>query len=159
MEAAYTNDSPQVNFMPPRMFLICLAGGVALTLLLPWHIPVFTLAWRLILGLALAGAGFWFMMWGHGLFQKQGVEVPTNRPASELVRQGAYQFSRNPMYVGFVALLLGIGLALGSGWMMLSAAPMAVYLATYVVPREEAYLARTFGPVYGDYCQEVRRWL
>ena len=159
METALNADSPQINFMPPRVFVLCLAGGAGLELVFSWSFDLLPLAWRLAWGLGLTAAGFAFMMWGHGRFTRQGVAVPTNQPASRLVREGAYRFSRNPMYVGFMAILLGLGLALDSAWMMLSAVPLAVYLAAYVVPREEAYLARTFGPGYEQYCRAVRRWL
>lgn len=159
MEKLIGEDSPRVGLMPPKVFWLCLLAGILLSWLLPWRINLLGEGWRITLGSALALAGFGFMMWGHGIFRDRGVNVPTNLPASELVSQGAYRFSRNPMYVGFVAMLLGIGMAAGNYWMMLSSLPMALYLAFYVVVREEAYLTRTFGDTYIVYCRSVRRWL
>jgi protein-S-isoprenylcysteine O-methyltransferase Ste14 len=63
------------------------------------------------------------------------------------------------MYVGFVAILLGLGWACGSLAMLLSAVPMFLYLDWYVIPREEKYLLRRFGEDYQTYCRRVRRWL
>ena len=159
MEKAVDDDSPRIRLMPPKIFWLCLLTGVLLSWLLPWRMNLLSEAWRIAWGTGLVLAGFSFMMWGHGIFKGLGVNVPTNLPASELVSQGAYRFSRNPMYVGFLAILLGLGLAVGSYWMLLSSLPMGLYLAFYVVPREEAYLSRAFGDDFLTYRQAVRRWL
>ncbi len=149
--------SPGVRrFKPPRIFLLCLAGGALLEWLWPWSPGLALGPWP---GLALALAGFLFMMWGHQRFQRLGVEVKTCRPARALVDSAAYRFSRNPMYVGMLAILAGLGLASDSVWLLLAAAAMTLYLGLYMVPREERYLAAAFGAEYADYCRRVRRWL
>ncbi len=153
-----TADSPNVVVMPPLIFFLCLVGGGGLELLRPWQLPV-PFFWHLFPGLLLAGVAWRFMMQGHGLFGRLGVDVRTNRPATRLVCQGAYRYSRNPMYTGMVGLLLGVGLAAGSAWMLLAVLPFGLYLNFFVVPREEAYLRRTFGEAYVAYCRQVRRWL
>lgn len=148
--------------MPPRVFLVCLLGGAvvewffptgpAIASSAPWWVPP-------AVGIVIAGAGFAFMGWGHGRFVSVGTAVKTCRPASELVTGGAYRFSRNPMYVGFIAVLLGFGVAVGSLAMTLSAAAMFFYLDRYMVPREERYLRSRFGEAYDAYRRDVRRWL
>ncbi len=152
-------DSPGVRIMPPLVFLLNLLAGVILHWAAPWPVPGLPLTLGLAAGLLLAGAGVAFMMWGHTLFTRLGVNVKTIRPASRLVAAGAYAWSRNPMYVGFLAILAGLGLAAGSVWMALTVVPMGLYLNWYVIPREEAYLARRFGSDYAAYKQSVRRWL
>ncbi|NDY56174.1 isoprenylcysteine carboxylmethyltransferase family protein [Desulfovibrio sulfodismutans] len=152
-------DSPGVYIMPPRIFLVCLLAGVVLHWVAPWPVPGLPRVFGLAAGLILAGSGFAFMMWGHTLFTRLGVNVKTIRPASMLVATGAYAWSRNPMYVGFLAMLAGLGLAAGSVWMVLTVLPMAFSLGLYVIPREEAYLARRFGSDYETYRRSVRRWL
>lgn len=159
MEKAVGDDSPSIRFMPPVVFWLCLLAGGLASWLMPWRMNLFAEAWRIALGAGLTLAGFSFMMWGHGIFKDRGVNVYTNLSACELVSQGAYRFSRNPMYVGFLAILPGIGMAMGSYWMMMSILPMFLYLAFYVVPREEAYLTRAFGEDYLIYRRAVRRWL
>jgi len=77
------------------------------------------------------------MGWGRGKFRKLGLNVKTNLPAGTLVTNEAFRFSRNPMYVGFVSILAGLGLAAGSLPMLLSAIPMFLYLDWYVIRREE----------------------
>lgn len=156
-------DSPGISrLMPPRFFMVCLVGGIAAEWLLPSSFsPLAAAPWpsRLVAGGVVASAGFLFMMWGHNRFTAVGTAVETCRPATELVTGAAYRFSRNPMYVGFVAILLGVGAAANSLPMMMSALAMYMYLDRYVIPREERYLRQRFDAMYDAYCRNVRRWL
>jgi len=152
-------DSAGVKVMPPSVFLSCLLSGICLEIIFSWPLVLGNWLIMSIVGTAITSAGLYFMMWGHGRFQALGVNVPTNMPVSRLVTDGAHKYSRNPMYVGFISILIGFGLAAGSIWIFVAALPMALYLAFYVVPREEAYLTRTFGEKYETYRKSVRRWL
>jgi protein-S-isoprenylcysteine O-methyltransferase Ste14 len=152
-------DSPGVNLYPTVIFLGCLLAGAGLELGHYWPVSLLPQPAGLCGGLGVALAGFAFMSWGHRKFRKLGLNVKTNLPAGTLVTNEAFRFSRNPMYVGFVAILAGAGLAAGSLPMLLSALPMALYLDWYVIPREEKYLRRRFGVEYEIYCKNVRRWL
>ena len=153
------NDSPGVNIMPPTVFYACLILGGILEFLFPHDFPVLSKPVRIVLGLGIGGAGFAFMMVAHEKFKRIGTNIPTNLPATTFVVQGAYNYSRNPMYVGGSAFFLGIGLAIGSLWMLAAYLPLGLYLALYVIPREEAYMERVFGDEYRLYCSRVRRWL
>jgi protein-S-isoprenylcysteine O-methyltransferase Ste14 len=155
--------SPGVRiFIPPRIFCICLIGGIAAEFLSPVSFPdVHMVSWpeRLVTGIAIAIAGLAFMLWVNNRFVSLGTSVKTCRPATLLVTKGPYRFSRNPMYVGFVSILAGIGTAAGSVPMQLSALPMFLFLSFYVIPREEKYLRQEFGAEYEAYRRKVRRWL
>lgn len=155
--------SPGIRFLkPPRIFFICLICGIAAELLLPKPLsPFAAVPWpaRICAGCFLALAGFAFMGWGHKKFTAAGTAVKTWLPATELVTGGAYRFSRNPMYVGFVAMPLGLGVVLDSLPILLSALVLFLYFQLYVIPREEEYLRRCFGAAYQAYCDSVRRWL
>lgn len=156
-------NSPGISvFIPPRVFLACLVCGAALEWIAPTAFPVSSTAVRWVVaavGLAIIVGGIAFMGWGHGRFTKVGTAVRTSLPATELVTSGAYRFSRNPMYVGFVTMLLGSGVALASLPMLLSAAVFFVFLDRFVVPKEERYLRSRFGDPYDAYRSRVRRWL
>ena len=152
-------DSPGVNLYPPIIFLACLLAGVALEHEHYWPVPLLPQPIGLGAGLAVALCGFAFMGWGHRKFRKLGLNVKTNLPAGTLVTNEAFRYSRNPMYVGFVSILAGLGLAAGSLPMLLSAVPMFLYLDWYVIRREEKYMRRRFGVEYEIYCKNVRRWL
>ena len=152
-------DSPGVNLMPPAVFFLCLVVGGVLELIFPVNFVRFTIPIRLTFGLVIGASGFAFMMLGHEKFKRVGTSVPTNQPASALVVQGAYRFSRNPMYVGGISIFVGMGISVGSLWILAAAFLFAGYVSLYVVPREETYMERTFGQAYRNYCQKVRRWL
>jgi len=75
-----------------------------------------------------------------------------------IVRTGPYRFSRNPIYLAFSLLHLGISLWVNSAW-LLSTLALAITVMTYlVIPREERYLERRFGEDYLQYKAVVRRW-
>ncbi len=155
----FEQDSPGVNIMPPKVFYTCLILGALLEFIIPSDFPFLEKPLRIVLGLGLGTTGFTFMMLAHEKFKRIGNNVPTNLPATTLVVHSAYRFSRNPMYVGGSAFFLGIGLAVGSLWMMASYLPLGLYLSFYVIPREEAYMDRRYGDAYRAYSRQVRRWL
>ena len=152
-------DSPGVNIMPPLVFFGCLILGGALEFFAAMAFPLFSRVTRIVLGVLLGGCGFAFMLIAHETFKRNKTNVPTNLPATAFVVKGTYRISRNPMYVGGSAFFLGIGLAIGSMWMLAAYIPLGLYLWLYVIPREEAYMERTFGENYRSYCRKVRRWL
>lgn len=154
-----TQDSPGVHLMPPTVFWACLIAGAVLEWLFPLQFPVLSVPVRVAVGGLLGGAGFAFMIAAHETFQRSGTAVPTNQPAACFVVRGSYRFSRNPMYVGGSAFFFGIGLIAGSLWILACYLPLALYLARYVVPREEAYLERRFGEEFRRYRRSVRRWV
>lgn len=74
------------------------------------------------------------------------------------VTAGLFRFSRNPIFVGMIAMAVGAALALSTPWGWLAAAAFA--LACHVQVRiEEAHLARQFGAAYDDFRAKVPRWL
>ncbi len=80
-------------------------------------------------------------------------------PTRHLVTNGLYRFTRNPMYVGVMAMLLGE--AIYSGAMVLWIYAAAIFMAfhLFIVFREEPRLQKAFGASYQRYRQQVRRWL
>lgn len=74
------------------------------------------------------------------------------------VTAGLFRFSRNPIFVGMVAMAIGTALTVPAWWTWLAAAAFA--LACHVQVRiEEAHLARQFGAAYDDFRRSVPRWL
>lgn len=78
--------------------------------------------------------------------------------ASRLVTGGLYRYSRNPMYLALLLLLLGWGLYLGNAFNTLVAAGFVYYMNTFQIVPEEEVLAQKFGKEYQKYCIMVRRW-
>jgi len=92
-------------------------------------------------------------------FSKADTPLPTNQPARVLVTTGIHCWTRNPVYLGFLLIYVGVGIATQSPWVLLLALPLALVIQYGVVMREEAYLERRFGDTYREYRRRVRRWL
>ena len=92
-------------------------------------------------------------------FRAAGTPVPGNRPATTVVRTGPYRFSRNPIYLAFSALQVGIALWVDSLWLLATLVPALALMSFRVIPREERYLEARFPSEYLPYKSSVRRWL
>ena len=88
-----------------------------------------------------------------------GTPVPGDRPTTAIVRTGPYRFSRNPIYLAFSLLHLGIAGWVNSLWLLTTLVPAAALMSFVVIPREERYLERRFPSEYPAYRAAVRRWL
>ncbi|MGX2987324.1 methyltransferase family protein [Ursidibacter sp. B-7004-1] len=78
---------------------------------------------------------------------------------SALTREGIYRFTRNPMYLGLVCLLLAWAFWLGNAFALLVVWGFIVYITRFQIKPEERILAQKFGEIYQEYCQKVPRWL
>lgn len=80
---------------------------------------------------------------------------PTNR----LVVSGPYHFSRNPMYVGVMLMLLGEAIYFQDVNLWIYALVVFIVFNIFIVLFEEPRLKYDFGEEYQLYCQKVKRWL
>jgi protein-S-isoprenylcysteine O-methyltransferase Ste14 len=111
------------------------------------------------LGWLLVGAGTALFLWALRVFFLARTGIMLQKPATALMREGPYRWSRNPQYVAFVAMYVGAALVTNTVWPLLLLAPVLAVVITAVIRREERYLQRTFGPAYEEYCRDVGRWL
>jgi protein-S-isoprenylcysteine O-methyltransferase Ste14 len=88
---------------------------------------------------------------------RAAASVNLERP-DQLVDNGPYAFSRNPMYVAWTVGYLGIALVAGTAWPLLLL-PAVLVVTQVVVQREERSLERRFGAAYRSYKTSVRRYL
>ncbi|WP_159731072.1 isoprenylcysteine carboxylmethyltransferase family protein [Methylosinus sp. Ce-a6] len=151
-------EPPSPIAWPPLLLLAAIAGGAALDALLPlaegaWP-PAARIAGGLIVALALAND-----LWCAALMRRQGTTIRPDRAVSSLVTTGPYRWSRNPIYVSHVALVAGLGLALGSAWMLLLTPALAFSLQRLAIEREERHLSQRFGAEFDAYVARTRRWL
>ena len=109
-------------------------------------------------GLVLLGAGVVLYVWAIVLFRRAGTPYQTGAP-SVLVESGPYRLSRNPMYLGLTAILLGIGLLVGTLPFLLVPLVFVLTVNLVHVPREERALEETIGEPYRQYRERVRRWI
>lgn len=120
-----------------------------------WRSPV-----GQVLGVALFLAGIGLALYCSRLFARvgKGTPVPIDPPKA-LVVSGLYRFSRNPIYVAQVAVLLSYFLYSGEIALLAWAAIWALLVQCFVVWVEEPGLQRRFGADYLEYTRTVPRWL
>ena len=92
-------------------------------------------------------------------FRRARTPLDVRKPATALITQGPYRFSRNPIYVSMTLLYAGLAFLLGNGWVLALAAPVLLVMDFWVVRREERHLEAKFGEDYLRYKAAVRRWL
>jgi protein-S-isoprenylcysteine O-methyltransferase Ste14 len=153
-----TPDTAQVVVRPPLAWGSAVIAGLALgwlvpLRLLPGELPAGWLG-AMVFVLALA-----LFLWAIVTMTRAGSNVPTNRPTTTIVESGPYRFTRNPIYLAMFLGLMGLAIAFDNLWLLMMLVPFAFVIRYGVVAREEAYLERKFGDVYGGYRSRVRRWL
>lgn len=147
-----TVDSPRVLVPPPLIF----AGFVASGLAIDMHLHEFGLPQ--IFGVLLLIVALLLICGALNLFRRKRTRPEPWQPATALVVNGVYRFTRNPMYLGMATAAVAVGLLCQSiGAVVLSLAA-ALVIDRFVIHREEAYLHRRFGAEYLSYKRRVRRW-
>ncbi|HEX2455476.1 MAG TPA: methyltransferase domain-containing protein [Vicinamibacterales bacterium] len=142
---------------PPIVY----AGAILLGLLLDiaWPLPFVPRALGRTAGGALALVAVVLFVAAVKQLRTAGTPVPGDSPTTVLVRTGPYRVSRNPIYLAFSLLHLGVAAWVNSWWLLATLVATVAFVAAVVVPREERYLEERFGPIYVDYKASVRRWL
>lgn len=77
---------------------------------------------------------------------------------SNLVTNGVYKFTRNPMYLSMMLLLLAFGVYLGNAFNTLTVAGFVGYMNRFQILPEERILGKKFGKEYNQYLSKTRRW-
>lgn len=108
---------------------------------------------------AVAGA---VVAWlGVSAFRRARTTVNPMRPeaATTLVAVGIYRYTRNPMYLGMLLVLIAWALFLARGLPLLVLPLFVLYMNRYQIVPEERVLAQRFGAGFAEYQGQVRRWL
>ena len=151
-------DSAQVRIPPPLILLSCVISGAALHWLLP--IPLLSspvLQWVLACAFCLTGLST--ILYCAWKFRQAKTDIKPWKTTSHLITTGIYRFSRNPIYLSFVILGLGISLAVNSAWIALMMIPLILIINRTVIFKEERYLKQKFGTEYLAYMEMTRRWI
>ncbi|UCE85307.1 MAG: isoprenylcysteine carboxylmethyltransferase family protein [Deltaproteobacteria bacterium] len=147
------------------VFTVVVPGTV--TVLIPYWIlsasgglAVPPLGVRPVIGLVVGALGAFVYGWCAWDFGSAGRGTPAPiDPPQALVVRGLYRYTRNPMYVGVLSLLLGEALFFSSRWLLLQAVILFGLFHSFVLLYEEPTLRRTFGTAYTRYCASVPRWI
>jgi protein-S-isoprenylcysteine O-methyltransferase Ste14 len=153
-----TERGASVHFPPPLVFLGLIVLGIALRYVVG-SLTLPAAGWARWLGAGLLLAGVAVIVSARTLFVRTGQHPAPWKPSPELILQGPYRFTRNPMYLGLTCIQTGLGLGTGNAWIALLA-PIALLIVHVIAVRpEEEYLTGKFGQSYRDYCLRVRRYI
>ncbi len=150
------DNAPTLRPWPQLIVGGAIVLGLAVDLILGLDRPhaLFTM-----IGGPLVAAAVLTNLWCARVMREHDTPIQANRSATALVTDGPYFYSRNPMYVSYVALVFGLGLVLGSWTVTLLAPLVAVALHYMNVLPEERHLRQKFGDEYAQYASETPRWL
>ena len=155
MSAAGTNPSRAIH---PTIFLVAwLVVGFVLQRRWPVDLPGADVLQLLQLPLLAVGVGLF--VWSALELRRHDTTTDHGRATTRLVTGGPYAFSRNPIYVALVLILLGFSVDSGSLWFLLATLMFWGAVHRLTVLREETYLAGEFGEEYARYTESVRRWV
>lgn len=134
--------------------LILMAGFDRLLPLMRFIAPPYSRAGfvLILLGLLLAAVS-------AGALHKVGTPVIPFKKATTLVTGGFYRYTRNPMYLGMVLILLGASLLFGTLGALIPIPFFIWAIEAGFIRAEERFLQEIFGEEYLRYKQRVRRWL
>lgn len=142
---------------PPMIALVL----IILTLILHFTFPIrkiISFPYSLT-GILLIILGLLVSVWGGKTFQKlKAPLIPGTKP-TKTVTSGPFRFSRNPMYLGFVLILIGYGIILGSIIGFLAAVIFFLIMHFALIPFEEKLMKKHMGKKYLAYKSKVRRWI
>jgi protein-S-isoprenylcysteine O-methyltransferase Ste14 len=110
-----------------------------------------------ILVITIGVSGYLWTALDFAIYGK-GTPAPIDMP-KVLVVHGLYRFTRNPMYISVLCVLLGESLLFYSKALLGYAAIVTVGFNIFVLIQEEPTLRRKMGPAYENYCNEVPRWI
>ncbi len=116
---------------------------------------------NLMFPVGLAFLGALTCLAGVVAFRRAKTTVNPMKPdtTSSLVVSGIYRYTRNPMYLGFLLLLMAWASALSNLLALGSLLAFVLYMNRFQILPEERMLASRFAQDYAEYRARVRRWL
>lgn len=110
-------------------------------------------------GFGLTCIGFLLGMGAFYEFYKARTTLNPHGSVRQVVSGGVYRISRNPIYLGFLLMVIGLPLNSGLYWGLIISPLFIISINRLVIEREEAYLEGKFNEEYAAYKSKVRRWL
>ena len=152
-------DRAKVRSPPPLVFLgAIIAGVIVQRMAIPLSLKV-AAGIRLAVGVLILVCGTSLVISARIWFTRTRQSPIPWKPTPELILQGPYRFTRNPMYVGVTLFVIGLGLTVNNLWISLFAAPALMAVHFIAVLPEERYLAEKFGENYQNLLAKVRRYV
>jgi len=143
--------------LPPLVFLTALIAMILLHLYQPGKV------WQSgplgYIGILLIALGVYIPAWAVRVFKQAETNLMPYRDPDAMVTEGPFGFSRNPMYLGLLCVLIGVAVILGTVNSLIVLPAFFAVINWYHIPFEEARMAAHFGENYTAYKAKVRRWI
>lgn len=142
------------------IFGIPLLIAIALQLVVPFSLPRKQLTLVFVsTGIALLILGMILVAQTRREFRRYGQPTDPGQPTHKIVTTGVFSFSRNPLYLGGIAILVGLALVLNLPWLIVLLLPAIVACHYILIVPEERCLRDKFGEEYRLYTERVGRWI
>lgn len=152
-------DRPGIIAPPPLLMVLCVAAGLMAAHL--WPLPMIrdTALARTVFCAALVFVAGGLIFSAHRELVKHNEHPNPYKPTGTIVVSGIYGFTRNPLYISLLLIVLAVGIGVNDAWLLLALFALFLLLHFGVVKREERYLSEKFVSRYDEYRRSVRRWL
>ncbi|MEH6575821.1 MAG: isoprenylcysteine carboxylmethyltransferase family protein [Amphritea sp.] len=146
-----------VKFPPPLVFLVIIIVMYGVEYVLP--IGLGASAVLKYVGILVVVLGVLVVFLASRYFKHAETNIEPWKPTTKIISSGIYGYSRNPIYLAFCLVQIGIALFLNSFWILISFMVSASLVYHIAIKKEERYLEKKFGEDYIRYKNKVRRWL
>ncbi|MEZ3161754.1 isoprenylcysteine carboxylmethyltransferase family protein [Microbacterium sp. BWT-B31] len=151
-------DAPAYRIWPPIALGAPLLAGCVLSATVgdPVALPA---AISRIVAIVLITAFAAWNGWALWLMARHRTALLPGGSTQKILDRGPFRVSRNPLYLGLIALDVALALLWPSFWALVLAPIGVAALWWGAITPEERYLSAKFGSDYDDYRARVRRWL
>jgi protein-S-isoprenylcysteine O-methyltransferase Ste14 len=156
--AAWRRRVTEMKKMMPTTYLLIAIVAMAAFHFLVLVIQVIPMPWN-ILGIIPIVGGVAINLIADSAFRRAKTTVKPFEESSALVTGGAFRVSRNPMYLGFLLILFGIAILLGSLAPFVVVLVFPILMDQVFIQVEERRLEDKFGQSWLEYKARVRRWI
>jgi protein-S-isoprenylcysteine O-methyltransferase Ste14 len=143
--------------MPITYLLVAIVLCVALHFLVP-VLHIVPTPWNLVGGIPVV-FGVWINISADQALKRARTTVKPFEEPAVLIQEGIYRVSRNPMYLGFVSILIGISILLGTVSPFIVVLLFPLLMELIYIRIEERMLAEKFGVQWEQYRARVRKWI
>lgn len=149
----------ELKIPPVAIVVVCATAMWLLSVVVPTFQVSLPLRHTIAVVLSIGGGGV--ALSGVASFRREKTTVNPFKPdaAATLVTSGVYRFTRNPMYLGLLVILIGWSVFLANILSAFMLAGFVLYMNRFQIKPEEKALSARFGGAFADYCKRVRRWL
>ena len=146
------------NKIPP---LIIVVFFLVLIFFLKNLLEVFTFSYQIYISFFFLCLAVSFFLTGIIEFRKHKTTLNPLMPeeSTTLLTTGIFKFSRNPIYLSLLNLLIAFSIYLGSFLGLIITPLFVVYINLFQIKPEEKAMFKLYGKEFENYCSNVRRWI